>query len=422
MPEEPVVVNKCPYCYRPIKTETEEGTWLKDPILTPYGSKYKWADQTTLEEEPYLTKRLYVGIYQIAEEIEALQDYLKDLEEHNLPEGERTEFSPINNTGWFVFKGIHLKEMRESVEKLLEIFEYTKAEYFNYDEEGNHITHPNGDKLDWTDVVENEEDWDKFQIKGIHIEELRHYINMIWIERWNTVPVSTLWSHTGNFMLPGTVSWTPYIHYPGDMGDEVLWGNSLSLSGSCGGTADYSFIGEFINDGSGISTKVHLRNNWSFTTLSSPSGSAVGIGRSSIILPTWYRGFLVNKNTHLTFDASLYYNYSVVGLMDSYSLYFWVGIYNGDWIYYRFQPLNPSTIVGVFPLTQAEFCNFDRNISEDWKTVYGSYLTGLITIHIGAVSGGKRLSWSIPPANPHTCYMSTDLWVDNVKLKSVNTP
>ena len=170
MPDEPVVVNKCPWCFRNL------GTWKKDPILTPYGSKFKWTDQTTLEEEPYLTKRLYVGMYQIAEEIKEIQDYLKTIEAENLPEAERTEFSPINNTGYFQIKGTHIKEMRESVEKLLVVSGQTLQDFFNHDEGGNHIDHPNGDKYEWTDDVINEEDWDKFQIKAIHIEELRHFI------------------------------------------------------------------------------------------------------------------------------------------------------------------------------------------------------------------------------------------------------
>jgi len=163
-------INKCPRCYRNL------GIWQKDPILLPKGLKYKWEDDTTLIEETDPEKAEYKGIYQIGEEIIELQDYLKDIELENFPEEERTEFSPINKTGFFQIKGIHIKEMRESVEKLLIVSEQNLQDFLNYDEGGNHIDHPDGDKTEWTDNVVNEEDWDKFQVKAIHIEELRHYI------------------------------------------------------------------------------------------------------------------------------------------------------------------------------------------------------------------------------------------------------
>jgi len=170
----------CPYCYR------SENTWKKDPILIPNGSKFKWQNETTLVEESDIEKRDYKGIYQISyEEIKELQDYLKDLEEENLAEEERTEFSSINDGGIFQFTGKHLKEMRDSVEKLLESLGLEKTDYFNYDEEGNHITHPNGDKTEWVDPITSATDLKNFQIKAIHIEDLRHFIQSFWKESWN---------------------------------------------------------------------------------------------------------------------------------------------------------------------------------------------------------------------------------------------
>jgi len=143
----------------------------------PKGSKYSWQDDTTLIEESDLDKRFYKGMYQIGyEEIKEMQDYFINLEEENLPEEERTEFSPITNDGFYQIKGIHIKEMRESVEKLLVNSGQTLQDFFNYDEGGNHIVHPKGDKTNWTDDVIDDKEWDKFQVKAIHIEELRHYI------------------------------------------------------------------------------------------------------------------------------------------------------------------------------------------------------------------------------------------------------
>ncbi len=182
-------MSKCPYCYRTL------GTFLKDPIVIPNGSKYKWSNsnETILIEETDIEKRKYRGLYQIFyEEVEEIQDFLKDLEEENLPVEDRTDFSSINNGGIFQFTGKHLKEMRDSVDKLLIALGMTKTEYFNYDEEGNHITHPNGNKTEWTDPITLATDLQKFQIKYIHIEDLRHYLSIFkFRENWEFSPEGT---------------------------------------------------------------------------------------------------------------------------------------------------------------------------------------------------------------------------------------
>lgn len=168
---------KCPHCYR------ISGTWKYDPILLPDGSSYKWKTDTELEFVSDISKRFYKGTYQISyPEVKELQDYLKSLETDYgiIP---ATEFSPLNTSGKFQITGKHIKEMRDSVEKLLNEFGVTKTEYFNYDALDNHIIHPNGDKLNWTDPITEATDLEKFQVKYIHIEDLRRYLkatSMIW--------------------------------------------------------------------------------------------------------------------------------------------------------------------------------------------------------------------------------------------------
>jgi len=174
-----MAIDKCPYCYRPLGTHTH------DPILLPNGSKYKWSDDTHLIEESDLTKRIYKGIYQINEDdIIELQNELKTLEEENLDIGDRTTFSPLNSSGKFQITGKHIKEMRDSVEKLLIEFGLTKTDYFNYDEENNHIINPIGDKIEWTNPITDAIDLQKFQVKYIHIEDLRHFIQSMGL--WDT--------------------------------------------------------------------------------------------------------------------------------------------------------------------------------------------------------------------------------------------
>jgi len=168
------MADKCPICYR------ELSTWTHDPILLPNGSKYKWISDNELVLESDIEQRLYKGILQIREDdIIELQEQLILLEsEYGVTP--ITEFSPVNNSGKFQITGKHIKEMRDSIEKILAEIGWSKIDYFNYDEDNNHITHPDGDKLDWTDPIIESTELQKFQIKYIHIEDLRHKIGELW--------------------------------------------------------------------------------------------------------------------------------------------------------------------------------------------------------------------------------------------------
>ena len=177
--------DKCPYCYSNL------GTWSNDPLLISNGSKYIWASDTTLSEVSNIEERFYRGLSNICRQhLEELQSNRKGLEILNLSAGQHTTFSPINNTGYFQVTGQHIRELRESTEKLLTVLGVTKQEYFNYDIDNNHIIHPNGDKTNWTDNILINNDWDKFQVKAIHIEDLRHPIPTQtpisqWLEDWS---------------------------------------------------------------------------------------------------------------------------------------------------------------------------------------------------------------------------------------------
>ena len=180
-------VNKCPYCFRPI------GIWQKDPILLPNGCPQEWVSDTETVFVSDITQRFYKGFDQICEpEVQEIQTALNLLEIDNSITP-LTIWSPLSLDGKFQITGKHIKEMRDSVEKLLTLFGLTKTDYFNYDEDGNHIIQPNGDKLDWTDPITNAIDLKKFQVKYIHIEDLRHYIAVVldWIEDWSITPDET---------------------------------------------------------------------------------------------------------------------------------------------------------------------------------------------------------------------------------------
>ena len=102
----------CPYCFRPI------GRWKKDPIRLPNGCPNVWVSETETTREYRLDQRFYKGFDQITEpEIQEIQDFLKQAEIDNgiTP---LTIWSLLNTSGKFQITGKHIKEMRDSVEKL----------------------------------------------------------------------------------------------------------------------------------------------------------------------------------------------------------------------------------------------------------------------------------------------------------------
>jgi hypothetical protein len=208
---------KCPYCYSLLGIHTH------DPIILPDGNPYKWLNDTTLIFEPDIEQRFYKGNQQVTiDEVKEIQDILKDLEEENLDPEDRTIFSPLNSSGFFQITGQHIKEMRNSVEKLLDAFGFTKIDYFNYDEDENHIIHPDGDKLDWIDPITESTDLQKFQVKYIHIEDLRHpIVERMWVENW-TSPIiingSKSWSlpNFGTITIPNDFTVQADHYWTGD--------------------------------------------------------------------------------------------------------------------------------------------------------------------------------------------------------------
>ena len=160
-------------------------------LLAKYFSRYKPSMDILLTFVADEEDRWYKGFQIICEdEVIELQEKLQTLEIENgiTP---LTKFSSVNSSGKFQIIGKHIKEMRDSVEKLLTSFGLTKIDYFNYDEEGNHIVHPLGDKIEWTDPITNVTDLQKFQVKYIHIEDLRHYIQILNITGFSTYSIIT---------------------------------------------------------------------------------------------------------------------------------------------------------------------------------------------------------------------------------------
>jgi hypothetical protein len=161
---------KCPTC------GSETGTWTDDPILTYDG----------------LNGKEYRGFLQIQpKHIKELQDRNKQSEiDVGIPEADRTEFSSLypdedieSSYKPFICHKRFIKELRDSTEKILNATNQTLEDFLNYDDEGieiifyewhNGIHQKMSSKTHWTDPDIDSGD---FQVKAIHIEELRCYID-----------------------------------------------------------------------------------------------------------------------------------------------------------------------------------------------------------------------------------------------------
>ena len=294
---------KCPICFRQL------GTWKKDPIFLPNGGPYLWTSDTEIIREDRLDHRLYKGFQQVTEPmVQEIQDFLKQTEIDNLKE-DRTEFSPLNLNMKFQITGKHIKEMRDSVEKLLTFFGLTKTNYFNYDEEGKKITSPDGDKLEWTDPITNAVDLKKFQVKAIHIEDLRHYIPIIgqWKERF--LKIDSPFSQSDSFSLTQPI-WAPQTE-PHFYAKEILNQGWQGLDGHQWVNGSYSFIASALVDGGIInasSSVITLNGGLSINS----SGTATG---RNFYNPThgWTLG---SANMNFYYFIETYNTYLSKGLND----------------------------------------------------------------------------------------------------------
>ena len=176
MSEENLNKTRCPKCFSIL------GTWINDPILTRTGSKFVYDENSgLLVPETNIQKRKYKGFIRIkAEIIIEIQDIRKQQEiDVGITEENRTKFSKVqsDSKGYWVVNKKHIKELRDSIEKILAISAQTKEEYFNYDEEGTE--RQSSHQLDWIDLNLTKTNF-RGTIKDSHIEDLRKAIGGIY--------------------------------------------------------------------------------------------------------------------------------------------------------------------------------------------------------------------------------------------------
>ena len=131
---------------------------------------------------------------------------------------EVTKFSELETVNFHVRK-THIAELRQSIEKILDAVGSNLKEYFSTDADGNMVDPGPNDviKTDWTDVDRGQIYLDKdgipvdkqfmlpsgkmqdvpafprtTHIRAIHIEDLRHPIQLGWREFWSVSPAQTV--------------------------------------------------------------------------------------------------------------------------------------------------------------------------------------------------------------------------------------
>lgn len=217
-------INKCPVCYRNLPS-----VFTHDPLHLIEGCPYYWLNNTTLALESDLTKRYYKGLDQIklADIITELQADRTAREQDLLDPLNYTTFTSVNSSGKFQITKKHIEELRTSTEKLLIASGLSKSEYFNYDEDGNHIIHPKGDKTEWTDPTLS----NKFQIKASHVEDLRRamFSSGLFLYQSDTVLFYKL---TPDLVLQKEYSIHPYILAPWFLAVNSQYLISLSGTGT----------------------------------------------------------------------------------------------------------------------------------------------------------------------------------------------
>jgi hypothetical protein len=380
------MADKCPYCYRPI------GTHSHDPILLPNGSPNYWINSNTLSVESDIAKRFYKGTYQVEEnDFIELRNELENLEIANSVTP-LTIWTPLNITGKFQITGFHIKEMRDSIEKLLIIFALTKTDYFNYDENLNHIINPNGDQVEWTDPITDATDLVHFQVRAIHIEELRHYINAVimWEETWDSV-VGNPSNEQHNLLLSGgstyILTWFALFTQANHWWDGNLY-NELRLTGASTPHSDwyskadsyYDILGtgdksiqlksdievSVRNTGSGSTALANVNDNHLIASIFS-SIDEVGLN----VTPGLYLKTIGSKNETLTGETPTTYVSSLlltIRVRDS--------IYN----YYNVEYITGAASFPGAHSIVVDWTTMDRNFYEDLRVLLLNYYSIDITL------------------------------------------
>ena len=399
---------KCPYCFRQL------GTWLKDPIFLPNGGPYLWTSDTEIIKEDRLDHRLYKGFQQVTEPmVQEIQDFLKQ-KEIDSSVTPLTDWSPLNLDGKFQITGKHIKEMRDSVEKILSASGLTKTDYFNYDIEGNHIIQPDGDKLDWTDPIINASDLKKFQVKYIHIEDLRHYLGVIYRLSYSFSAATPTWC---NFIFHN-----PKLFIFGGIQVPINYFSAIGAADVQNYQGSHCSLQMF---GSSDSNSVDLIN---YVTLYDAGDLNRGgrrftdhVGLVEEIFHGWGNGHLIMANTHCKFTSIL--NVTTTGRPPINEVEIGINTTSGNLIYVygeaRTSGFGYDPVGMKWYLTKTQMETFDRNLYDDYTTKFGIIPSNVYAGYDYDFSlYGKIVAPKDPPLSPPYGLIDATLTL-NVKISNI---
>ena len=234
-------IPKCPTCHSNISADSSKRAQGSAGVDSDGNPLPRWSDDPLLTQGG-LSGDTFIGLDRSRKtHIEELQIARKQAEE-DLGVEPITEFSKIGDHGYHVRK-THIIELRESIERLLDIVGSDLKEYFSLDADGNSVSPGPNDtvKTDWTDVqrglsyldkdAKEQKDFvlpsgekrlaptfpENTRIRAIHIEDLRRFIPAGWKEFWSVSPLGVAFSlpatytgifdETNIFINPQTKGW-----------------------------------------------------------------------------------------------------------------------------------------------------------------------------------------------------------------------
>lgn len=322
----------CPICGRHL------GEFTNDPLLTtPSLSTDEFKGFTTL-----ITT--HITELQIERHQQEIDNGITPL----------TEFTPINNTGFFQNIKSYIQELRDSTEKILVTTGQTLTEFLSTDEDGNPMT----SKSDWTDSNLEEI---KYQCKAIHIEDLRHFISLgIWIEKWQGFPDFVYLNEDYVNSNPNKTHNFPCLVLEGNKGDWNLTSNAITQSAFLVGSQEVTSICKILSE----KLTLYIKQKLIITT---PVGAGVPFARADMGIYNDL-SYILKNNTYFSFNGTNYINNeSGIGVIFNNRFNITITFADSKIIRYGFD----SDGGWDFDLTESDFLAFNRNLYTDYVTKYG---------------------------------------------------
>jgi hypothetical protein len=401
--------DKCPICFSDIGTPSpNDFIWTDDPIFsTPAPSIIN-----NITDPPSLiTYEQYLGFTRIkAQHIKELQDNRRQIEtDLGLT---HTVFSPIDTDNFFQNMETYVYELRTSTENILSAIGMTKEEYFNYDKDGNDMR-PGNHQLDWTDIPFPVYNLRQYQSKSAHIEDLRHFIQLLWLEKYTVTPEQTFYETIQSILIsevPSILTNHPFI---GDKGNWRIFESLLFTRNLDDGIVDYTHSAKAILDDTELSRKIQIKANiiGTLTThISGGTGATLAIAPSLNYIDNIDFDFI--DRTYCSFEGLT--NIIQSGSASSFGSRINITIEFDDSTYITYTyGFGINSIIPDYTLTLSEINNFNRSLYNDYINKGYSFSEGLKILHI-SFNINSVMVLNFPSNLSHS--ITNEFTVDNIKF------